>query len=341
MTKSGEQRKKSQTLPFYLLLGPESGEKETFISKIRENLKRSHGEAPEEHRFYPFKLEMAELTGLLSNESLFSQHRLVLLYNAEAFTKKAEVDPLVSYLGAPSESSTLICISDEYRLDKRIEKVVPKNQSKIFWELFENQKQSWIQNFVRKAGLSIQQDAVELILELVENDTSDLKRECEKLVLYYPEGTTITENEVEHILYHSKNENVFSLFARIAEADFASAVETLHAITLAGPTEPTSILAGLSWQIKKLLGYRRLKDSNYSDEDAGRKLSIRGKRNLRTYQTGARNFTMAELERIFVRTFDYDVRFREMRTGVDKKILELFLYEIVVQKGSSPLFSRT
>jgi DNA polymerase-3 subunit delta len=320
------------------MLGPESGQKEEELEGIRTALKSLENESPEEHRIYPYRIDMTELVGVLRNQSLFSRHRLVIVYEAHSISKKADIDILVDYLEDPSESSTLCLVSDEYHLDRRIEKVATKKRVKIYWELFENQKRSWIQTFFRQKGFTISPEAVELVLELVENDTADLRRECEKLVVYFDSGRPIGESEVEELLFHSKNENVFSLFERIAEADLAATLETFHAIALSGSVEPGQILGGLTWQVRRLLSFRRLKRAHYSDDDIARQLGIRGKRNLRTYQTGARNYSEGDLEMMFVRTTEYDALFREMRTEIDRKILELYFYELIVTRGASPLF---
>ncbi len=324
--------------PFFLLLGPESGQKEEYIEGIRRSLRKTHGETPEEHRIYPYKIDVKELVALLLNHSLFSRHRLVIVYEAQAISRKGDIETLIGYLSDPSDSSTLLLVSDEHHLDRRIEKAATKKRIKIFWELFENQKRSWVRSFFTSAGFSISEEAIELVLELVENDTADLRRECEKITVYFDSARAITETEVEELLFHSKNENVFSLFARIAEADLPSAIETLHAIVLAGPVEPGQILGGLIWQIRRLLSFRRLKNAHYSDDEIARQIGIRGKKNLRIYRNGSSNYTEEDLERMFLRATEYDGLFRETRTDIDRKILELFLYEIIVTRGRRPFF---
>jgi DNA polymerase III subunit delta len=324
--------------PCYLLLGPENGKRNEFIASIRAEITTLTGEPPEEHKVYAFEADFPGIVGILNNLSLFSTHRLVMIHEAQQIKKKGDVELLVKYLASPNDASTIIFVTDDYRVDRAIESAVGKKRTTTFWELFENQKRSWIQTFIRSAGSSITAEAIELILDLVENDTAELRRECEKLVLYYPRGTKITEDEVERLVYHSKNESVFTLFEHFASGDFSATIETLHAIILSGPLEPASLLGGLSWQIRRLLEFRRLKDAHYSDEDAAKRAKIVGKRNLAIYQRGAKTYSVPDLERIVVRTGEYDVRFREVRTDIDRRLIELFVYETVVRRGAHPLF---
>jgi DNA polymerase III delta subunit len=45
----------------YLLLGPETGEKELFIDGIRKRIVEQTGSSPEESRFYPYDSSMTDL----------------------------------------------------------------------------------------------------------------------------------------------------------------------------------------------------------------------------------------------------------------------------------------
>jgi DNA polymerase-3 subunit delta len=65
-------------------------------------------------------------------------------------------------------------------VDKRIERLVPKENKVIFWELFESQKQGWVNNFFRARGLSVEPEAVDFLLDMVENNTRELQAICER-----------------------------------------------------------------------------------------------------------------------------------------------------------------
>ena len=78
--------------------------------------------------------------------------------------------------------------------------------------MFENRKPQWVENFFRKNGFSISPDAVEQILEMVENNTESLKSECSRFFFCFEKGTTITSDDVEKILSHNREENAFTLF---------------------------------------------------------------------------------------------------------------------------------
>ena len=91
------------------------------------------------------------------------------------------------------------------------EQVIPKDHKRVFWELFENRKEEWIVNFFRKAGYSVEEDAVATILELVENNTDALKTACSRITLFFPAGHRVTEADCDAMLAHNREETPFSL----------------------------------------------------------------------------------------------------------------------------------
>lgn len=323
--------------PVYLLLGPEIGRKADFISSVRETLQKNLGENPEEHHIYPFKSNMQEVISLLQNTSLFTTHKIVIVSDAHDIKSKGDANLLVSYCKQPADDATLILASPKFSIDRRIEAAVPKEHKKIFWELFERDKHAWLHNFFRKADLVLTQEASEMILELVENDTQAMRRECERLSLYLDKGTVVDEDTVETYIYHSKAENVFSLFEKLAQNDFVGALEIYESIRLAGESDAVQLLGGLLWQLRRLMAFQRLVRRQYSPTDAGKKLAIRGKKNQKTYTTGCGNYTLQNLEQIIVLANQYEAYLRSVRKEVQELMMQLFLFHCIVKKGASDI----
>ena len=65
------------------------------------------------------------------------------------------------------------------------------------------------------------------VKKMIENNTKDLKSECSKLALFFGPGASIKTEELEKYLYHSKEENVFTLFESIAQRNFDLSLEIL------------------------------------------------------------------------------------------------------------------
>lgn len=321
----------------YLLLGPEIGEKSAFIAKLKADAEAAFGQSPEEYRFYPFDISMAEVVSLLKNGSLFSQHRFVVINEVQEL-KKTEAELLSDYLAQPSPDVTLILTSEQFQgqIDRKIVSHIPKENIKVFWELFEGKKHEWIASFFKGKSITIRQDARDLLLDMVENNTQELKQVCEQLALYVGEGKEILPEDIEQFLFHSKEETVFTLFDRIVAADFPGSIDVIRKILQSGDVESVQIFAGLLWQFRKFLEFSRLVDDGLSPALAFSELKVSSKKAQKTYTEGRRAYTTCQLERIIVLIGRFDALIRSTRSDMQSLLLELFLYRCIVRKGDAP-----
>jgi DNA polymerase-3 subunit delta len=318
-----------------LLLGPEEGLKAEAIEKTTAALASRIGEAPEIHRFYAVESRMPEVLSVARNGSLFARHRLVIVANAEAIRRKEDVEALLDYMKAPAADATLLLLSGGFSrdIDKKIVSALPKERQKIFWEMFDNQKSGWILNFFRRRGITVERPAVDCILDMVANNTKDLRAECERLALFFGTGTVIALENVENFIYHSKEENVFTLFDRVCGRDLLSTEETLEKILLSRESDATQIASGLLWQFRKLVSLKRLLQDNYEPSEALAKTRIPTKKGQRTYMEAAKKYTDAELKDIILLLAEFDSRFRSVKADIHALLLHLLMYYIVARGG--------
>lgn len=325
----------SKTAGVYLLLGPERGSKENFITQVREQITGEAGGPPEIHTLFPFDTPINDVISLLKNGALFSPHKLVILHSAETIKKEEETALLREYCKNPSKEATLLILSDGMKIDKKIENAVPPANRKKFWEMFENRKTGWVTSFFRNNEITIRPEAVELLLDMVENNTKDLKTECERLAGFLGENATITEEDIDRYIYHSKDENIFTLFGAVAERDFPHTLDILQKILLSGEATPVGILGGLLWQFKNLLRYHQLLKNNYSSQEAFPLLNIKGKRVQQTYHTGYKNFSHEKLEQIIMLIAKYDMYVRQLPADSHGLLLSVFLYYAVKREQAA------
>lgn len=318
----------------YLLLGPEEGEKDAFVERLIGRISKAIGQAPEIHRFYSFDSEVPEVLSALRNGALFSPYRVVLLRNVELLNRKKDLDQLTQYAAHPASQSSLVMLSEEIgRIDKRLEKLVPRDNKVIFWELFENQKTGWILNFFKKRNIRINPEAVAFLLEMVENNTRELKDTCEKLSIFFGEGSEIGYADVEKILYHSKDENVFTLFDKIAGRDLDGSLEVLAKLLLSREADPVGLLAGLLHQLRRLKSLKLLVEKRYSYEEAFSRVRITGKRMQKIYSAATQRYTLPELQAIVQLIARFDYRVRSLGGAMHPNLLQLFLYYLIVKGG--------
>jgi DNA polymerase-3 subunit delta len=331
--------------PVHLLMGPEEGEKAAFVDKIRQSLvARAGGEEQlEVFRFYGGEAQMAEVVRCLRNLSLFARHRLVIVGDVDGVKRAEDVAALAEYCGAPAPDATLLLLSSGLSGDvdrklvgdqkKKSPGAVPFDCQKIFWEMFENQKQGWVTSFFRQKGITISSDAVEYILDMVENNTRDMRVECERLSQFFGSPADIGLENVEQYIYHSKEENVFTLFDRLCLRELSASEEILDKILLSREAEATQLAGGLLQQFRKLRSYKRMLVENYESGEAFTKLRIWSKKGQKTYGEGARRFSAEELEGIMQLLVCFDERFRSVKTDLHELLLRLMIYYIVQRAG--------
>ncbi len=159
----------------YLFLGPEAGAKADEVKRIRSELTAAYGDSLEFERFYPFEGEQGELFASLSNDSLFSDHRLILVSQLES-ANATFLNDLAGYLESPSPSATLILASSETSITKKIMDLIPKERIRTFYDLLEGEKSTWIRTHFRRLGLTITPDGVELLIAMTEDNTRNSGR---------------------------------------------------------------------------------------------------------------------------------------------------------------------
>ncbi|MHB9291236.1 putative DNA polymerase III subunit delta [Hollandina sp. SP2] len=311
----------------FLFLGPEIGEKQAAISEIRQNLQVSFGTAPEETSFYAGETPVQDMVAVLRTSSLFAEQRLIFIKNADVLKKKEELEILAAYLKAPQEHTTLILISETTSLAKIVETAVPSGNKRVFWELFENRKQEWVASFFRQQGYKISEDGIEAILELVENNTDALRRECSRLMLFLgKEG--ISGEAVEKWLSHTREESAFTLFSRISAGDFAKSLESLH--TLLGAQEsPVALLAGLAWCFRKLRDYLSLIASGKSSEFEFKKIGLASAKARKDYERASRRYDRLGADTCISLIGEYDMLVRSGGVGLESLLMDMFLYKIM------------
>ncbi|TVQ26045.1 MAG: DNA polymerase III subunit delta [Spirochaetaceae bacterium] len=312
-----------------LFLGPEEGQKNEEIDALRGRVAQATGGPPEEHKFYLTEVSIGDVVDRLRNGSLFSAFRFVRVYGAETLKKKDDLATLADYLAAPAGDAILVLVSEETRADARLEKLLPADSRKVFWELFENQKRGWVVSYVRKQGASFDADALDLFLELVESNTNELRAEADKLIVFVGRSGTITIDDVETFIFHSRDENVFTLYKRVVDDDFAAALEVLATMISSDDADPVPLISGLVYHVRRLLSLRALLDGRTPFDAACTRLGIRGKRIQADFRAGTDRFSRSELERQVYLLIEYDAAFREYGARLSRILLETLVYQLM------------
>jgi DNA polymerase-3 subunit delta len=328
----------------YLFTGPEFGERNDAVDKIKKATKKKYGES-DEYLFYAQETSVSEVVGILQSGSLFASASCIVFRGAELIKKKDDIELLASWVKNSVESSILILVSDEISVDSKLEKIVPKANKRIFWEMFEDRKIPWISDFFTKNGYSIEPDAAQTILDLVENNTQSLKAECSRFFLCFPTGTRLNVENVESVIAHNRGETAFTLFNTMSDKNlsvqkrFENSLGILQKIRLSKDSSAVMIIAGLSSCFRRLTVWQNLHENGSSPDDFTLKISGFSSKSAKTqYSSAATIWSAGQVAAIMALLSQADMNIRSSGTAFEDTQLFLLIYSIIVKKGASLSF---
>jgi DNA polymerase-3 subunit delta len=317
----------------YIFLGPELGKKQDAVDVIKKKYPDS-----EESVYYAGETQVNTIADTLQNINLFASNRIVILKDAHLIKKKDEVELLVSCLKNTDENTVLILLSDEIKIASGLENAVPSNSRQVFYEMFEKEKNEWLRLFFKREGINISNDSIDIILELVENNTAALKNECSRLISFLPKDKPITPEDIEKWLSHNREESAFTLFSRIASGDLGKALESVS-VMLAAKESMQGILAGLAWCFRKLGDYLFLKETGDINNFAElRKIGLSSPKAKDDYAAAARRYNIDDVEACLALTAEYDLLLRSPVAALENILMDRYLIAIfrVCLKKTTP-----
>ena len=327
--------------PLWLFTGPELGQKKETVSQYREKARSLFGQI-DEHLFYAGESRIADIISLLQNASLFAAARFVVLRSAEQIKLKADIELIASWADESAKqnnnASWLILESDEISVDKKLENLVPKQNRIIFWEMFEDQKERWLENLLQKAGFTVDADAVDAILNSVENNTEALKSECSRFALCFEKNHRITVEDVEAVLTHSRRESPFTLFAALCTdrgeaARLGDALAVLQYIRHSKESSAVQLIAGLTYCFRKLGLWHSLQKSGKTAPFDLKINGFSGAKMQNQYRSAARLWNAFDTTACLAALARTDMNIRRTGKNTEEAELELLLYNLVVHKG--------
>ena len=320
----------SGTNSCWLFLGPEIGEKEEALKELRAKLSKASKSPLEEIHLYAGETPAVQMVAAMRNGSLFADSRLFLIKNAENI-KKEEANLFAEYIASPKDkgigNTVLVLISEESSISKTLEKALPPGARRVFYELSEQRKTEWVEGYFQAKGFRISVEGIRTILELIENNTEALTKECSRLLPFLDKGKEIDPADLEKWLSHTREESTFTLFSRIAEGDLTRSLESLRTL-LTAKESPQAIFGGLSWCFRKLRDYLYLEEAGIRDEGEYRRIGVIGPQSRRDYSLAARRYNSAGAETCIALTAEYDLKTRSANTFPEQILMDEYLYKL-------------
>ena len=327
--------------PLYLYTGPEFGERNDAVAAIKATLRKKYGDI-DEYLYYASETDFSEVMTTLQSESLFVPAACVVFRGAELLKNKNDISLLDKWVSSsPDGSNVLILVSDEVSVDSKLEKLVPKENKKIFWEMFENQKSEWLKKYFKKSGYSLSQEAAESILELVEKNTEELKSECASFFLCFPEGHEVTAADVEKMLSHNREESAFTLFDAMSdftksrEERLENSLEILQKIRLSKNSQSVMLIGGLVSCFRKLSLWHKIHAGGaFLDDFTLKTKGFTSKKARDQYKSAAKVWTAGQVTACIALLASTDMSIRSMGMQLEETQLQMLLFSIIMKNGA-------
>lgn len=230
----------------YLFHGENTYAAKQQIQKLVERYQASTGSDFGLHRFDE-ESEPAEVIQALTTVPMFSEASLVVVDNPSRSKELREA--LEGVLDAVPEKTVLIIY--DLSIDKRttwFKALQERATVKEFTYKTLAQKRKWVEREFQNQGGSIDKDAVELLLEYVE-DEWQLEQEVHKLATA---AETVTEEDIRDLVTPAPQQTIFTLLDALTAGHTQTALSHWGDLQ-AQKVHELEVLAMLGWQVRILL----------------------------------------------------------------------------------------
>ncbi|GAA0364473.1 DNA polymerase III subunit delta [Bowmanella denitrificans] len=251
----------------YLIFGDEPQQKLECLEQIRQ-FARQQGFDERTSLVAENSFNWNQLLEASQSLSLFASRQLIEL---ELPTGKPGVEGAKVLQGMAEQANPdVLLVLHGPRIGKDVQnskwfKTLDKRGAYIpCYPLEGKQLQGWVNDRLRRSGLSSSPDLVRLLSDYCEGNLLAARQEIEKLALLYPKGQ-LSIAQAEQALVDQSRFNVFQLVDVLLAGDGQKAVKMLYRLENEG-VEPTIILWALvrEWQTLAALQFARSQGQNLS-----------------------------------------------------------------------------
>lgn len=258
----------------YLFIGEEEAEKEKLIDKIAGLIFISADDRTYSFgRFNAGNDEFPAAADFVLSQSMFSGRKLCLIKDIDRIRSSgADAALFNELLQDIPESNILIMTSGENRPPSCIPKTqINKIRIVQFWRLFERDLQNYIIKTIKKHGLTINGDAVNMLLGLLGRDIGKIDGAIEKMI-NSGVRSVITPEIVADLIQDEKDVSVFDFINALFKKN-AGAYNMLFRLLESGIHE-LQILSMVVSQAEKIERFHFLVQKGMSADDAMREIKI-------------------------------------------------------------------
>lgn len=223
-----EDWKKKIFKPIYWLEGEEPFFIDVIVQYAEHHLLTEEEAAFNRTIFYGKDAQWPDVLNACMRYPVFAEKQLVLIKEAQYMK---DILKLENYLEKPLASTILVVAYKEKKIDQRTkfskllkDKAVLLSTKKIY----DDKLPEWTRQLIMSKGMTIQQDALFLLIDHIGNDLSRIQQEIEKMAISIGERKQIQVTDIEMYIGISKQYNIFELQSAIATKDLAKCLRIIQ-----------------------------------------------------------------------------------------------------------------
>lgn len=327
-----------QFAPVYYLMGEEPYYIDRLSDYIAENVLTEDERGFNQMVIYGQDTDMATVVASAKRYPMMADYQVIIVKEAQALIAKESqahrnLDELVYYLQKPQPTTVLVFCHKHGTLDRRKKVAVEIEKC---GRLFDSKKlkdgmlPSFINNYVRSKGTSIDVKAAGMMVESIGADLNRLASELDKLILAKPKtDEPITPELVEECVGISKDYNVFELKNALMVKD------VVKANTIAKYMEDNKKTFAMPMVLAMLFNfYANLMMAYYapdkSDNGIAAYLDLKSPWQAKEYQTAMHYYTARKVMYIISDIRKYDALSKGYgANATDKGLLRELIYHIL------------
>ena len=257
-------------LPVYLVSGDEPLLLQECCDQIRQKARAENCNEREIIEGGLSNFNWQDILHSASNMSLFADRKLIELRLPSGKPGAEGSKALCEYLDIASGDDVLLIVSgkiDKQSTNSKWYKALDKAGVTVqVWPVDAKNLPRWLQQRVRNAGMSIDDDALRLLCERMEGNLLAAVQEVEKLKLLAA-GSKITMQTVTEAVSDNARYNLFDMADNALKGNASVSLRMLHGLRAEG-TEPPVVLWVLVREIRTLYEAQLDCDSGQSAQQA-------------------------------------------------------------------------
>lgn len=296
--------------PVYFFCGEEAYFIDALADAIEANALNDMEKAFNQTIVYGKDLNARQIMETCGRLPMMAERQLVMVKEAQALSMKAdEEEQYLRYLKNPVKSTILVFAWKHGTPDGRKSFGKEMKKSAVYFEskpLYESGIAPWAKGWLSARKYKIEEQAADLLVEYTGTELSKVANELEKLIINKPAGSTITLDDIESGVGISKEFNPFELNNALGMKDKTKVYKIVNYFVSNPKNGPLVMLvATLQGYFNKLYLAHQYKNMLDKDFAAAVKVSPYF---VKDYKTGARNYSVEQLEKVFYILEEYDLR---------------------------------